>query len=101
MYEQYRFVLVFIYILISPLNVLSYYIGTIIKPINERKFDISIILVGSITFYIYSILFPGYLFCGFWRDVLWLIICSAVTAGVNWLVIKVWQSCHNHYARMK
>lgn len=101
MYEQYRFVLAFTYILISPLNVLSYYIGTIIKPINERKFDISIILAGSITFYICSILFPDYLFCGFWSDVLWIIICSAVTAGVNWLVIKVCQSCHNRFARMK
>ena len=53
MNEQYRYVLAFTYILISPLNIVSYYIGTIIKPINKRKFGISIILAGSITFYIY------------------------------------------------
>lgn len=88
MNEQYRYVLAFTYILISPLNIVSYYIGTIIKPINKRKFDISIILAGSITFYIYSILFSGYLFCSFWSDVLWVSSCSAITAGVNWLILK-------------
>ena len=88
MNEQYIYVLAFTYILISPLNIVSYYIGTIIKPINERKFDISIILAGSITFYIYSILFSGYLFCGFWSDVLWVSSCSAITACVNWLILK-------------